>query len=188
MGACAPYQGLHGLWGLLTGPRWGYDKVAGARYVHWLNGNRLDDEPEFLDGWDGHGGTKDKKISVAVSEYIQRRAAFWLVENRLEMTAEEVVPEALGKCFEDLYREWTALAEPAVGTVLARLEYNIRLRIDVEVIRDDFEFQTGQMLKLLCVEPSTHPNVLAVRLCLQGPKPLSHSLIRNFGPWHDRLL
>lgn len=46
------------------------------------------------------------------------------------MTAEDVVPEA-------------ALAEPAVGTVLARSEYDIRLRIDVEAIRDDFEFLTG---------------------------------------------
>lgn len=74
--------------------------------------------------------TEDKKISVAASEYIQRRAAFWLAENRPEMTAEDVVPEA-------------ALAEPAVGTVLARSEYDIRLRIDVEAIRDDFEFLTG---------------------------------------------
>lgn len=28
--------------------------------------------------------TEDKKISVAASEYIQRRAAFWLAENRPE--------------------------------------------------------------------------------------------------------
>ncbi|MDN6236036.1 hypothetical protein [Corynebacterium flavescens] len=56
------------------------------------------------------------------------------------MTAAEVVPETLGKCFEDLYLEWMALAEPAVGTVLARSEYDIRLRIYVEAIRDDFEF------------------------------------------------
>ena len=41
--------------GLLSGPRWGYDKVLGVRYVHWLNGNRLDEEPVFLDGWEGHG-------------------------------------------------------------------------------------------------------------------------------------
>jgi len=60
-----------------------------------------------------------------------------------KMTAEDVGPEALGQCFEDLYREWTAVAEPAVGTVLARTEYDIRLRIDVEAIRDDFEFLTG---------------------------------------------
>lgn len=53
-----------------------------------------------------------------------------MAENRPEMTAEDVVPEA-------------ALAEPAVGTVLARSEYDIRLRIDVEAIRDDFEFLTG---------------------------------------------
>lgn len=41
--------------GFLSGPRWGYDKVVGVRYVHWLNGNRLDEEPVFLDGWEGHG-------------------------------------------------------------------------------------------------------------------------------------
>ena len=41
--------------GFLSGLRWGYDKVVGVRYVHWLNGNRLDEEPVFLDGWEGHG-------------------------------------------------------------------------------------------------------------------------------------
>lgn len=40
--------------GPLSGSRWGYDKVTGIRYVVWLNGNN-GEEPEFLDGWDGHG-------------------------------------------------------------------------------------------------------------------------------------
>lgn len=49
-------KGFMNYGGLLTGPRWGYDKVTGVRYVHWLNGNRLDDEPEFLDGVGGRHG------------------------------------------------------------------------------------------------------------------------------------
>lgn len=41
--------------GFLSGPRWGYDKVVGVRYVHWFNGHQLDGEPDFLDVWEGHG-------------------------------------------------------------------------------------------------------------------------------------
>lgn len=47
-------KGFMNYGGLLSGPRWGYDKVTGIRYVFWLNGNN-GEEPEFLDGWDGHG-------------------------------------------------------------------------------------------------------------------------------------
>ena len=54
MGSCASDQGVHEFGGPLSGPRLGYDKVTGIRYVVWLNGNN-GEEPEFLDGWDGHG-------------------------------------------------------------------------------------------------------------------------------------
>lgn len=62
-------------------------------------------------------GTDELKLSKAASEYIERWAAFWLMENDPEFCLQDLKEETLNLCLEDLYREWVELARPAVETV-----------------------------------------------------------------------
>ena len=84
--------------------------------------------------------TDDLKLSKAASEYIERRVAFWLMENDPEFYLQDLKEETLNLCLENLYREWVELARPAVETVNEKLGFDIRLRINIDKIRDDLAF------------------------------------------------
>lgn len=84
--------------------------------------------------------TDDLKLSKAASEYIERRVAFWLMENDPEFCLQDLKEETLNLCLENLYREWVELARPAVETVNEKVGFDIRLRINIDKIRDDLAF------------------------------------------------
>lgn len=84
--------------------------------------------------------TDDLKLSKAASEYIERRVAFWLMENDPEFYLQDLKEETLNLCLENLYREWVELARPAVETVNEKVGFDIRLRINIDKIRDDLAF------------------------------------------------
>ena len=84
--------------------------------------------------------TDDLKLSKAASEYIERRVAFWLMENDPEFYLQDLKEETLNLCLENLYREWVELARPAVETVNEKMGFDIRLRINIDKIRDDLAF------------------------------------------------
>ena len=84
--------------------------------------------------------TDDLKLSKAASEYIERRVAFWLMENDPEFYLQDLKEETLNLCLENLYREWGELARPAVETVNEKVGFDIRLRINIDKIRDDLAF------------------------------------------------
>lgn len=84
--------------------------------------------------------TDDLKLSKAASEYIERRVAFWLMENDPEFCLQDLKEETLNLCLENLYREWVELARPAVETVNEKMGFDIRLRINIDKIRDDLAF------------------------------------------------
>ena len=87
--------------------------------------------------------TDDLKLSKAASEYIERWAAFWLMENEPELSLQDLDDTTIGLCLEELYREWVELARPAVETVNEKVGFDIRLRINVDRIRDDLAFLQG---------------------------------------------
>lgn len=87
--------------------------------------------------------TDDIKLSRAASEYIERRAAFWLMEIEPELSPQELDDTTISLCLEELYREWVELARPAVETVNEKVGFDIRLRINVGRIRDDLAFLQG---------------------------------------------
>lgn len=87
--------------------------------------------------------TDDLKLSKAASEYIERRAAFWFMENNPDLSPSEINDGTLNECLEDLYREWVELAKPAVETVSEIVGFDIRLRIKVGRIREDLAFLQG---------------------------------------------
>ena len=84
--------------------------------------------------------TDDLKLSKAASEYIERRAAFWLMENDPEFCLQDLKEKTLNLRLEDLNREWVELARPAVETVNEKVGFDIRLRINIDKIRDDLAF------------------------------------------------
>lgn len=84
--------------------------------------------------------TDDLKLFKTASEYIERRAAFGLMENDPEFCLQDLKEETLNLCLEDLYREWVELARPAVETVNEKVGFDIRLRINIDKIRDDLAF------------------------------------------------
>lgn len=84
--------------------------------------------------------TDDLKLSKAASEYIERRVTFWLMENDPEFCLQDLKEETLNLCLENLYREWVELARPAVETVNEKVGFDIRLRINIDKIRDDLAF------------------------------------------------
>lgn len=87
--------------------------------------------------------TDDLKLSKAASEYIERRAAFWLMENNPDLSPNDINDATLNECLEDLYREWVELAKPAIETVNDIVGFDIRLRIKVGRIREDLTFLQG---------------------------------------------
>lgn len=90
---------------------------------------------------DGRGmDTDDIKLSRVASEYIERRAAFWLMENQPNLEPQEIVEEKLNSCIEALFEEWTEFIQDAVETVNEKLGFSIQLRISVVKVRDDLAF------------------------------------------------
>lgn len=87
--------------------------------------------------------TDDLKLSKAASEYIERRAAFWFMENNPDLSPNDINDATLNECLEDLYGEWVELANPAVETVNEIVGFDIWLRIKVGRIREDLAFLQG---------------------------------------------
>lgn len=87
--------------------------------------------------------TDNLKLSRAASEYIERRAAFWLMENQPNLEPQDIIEETLNPCIEALFAEWTELINDAVETVNEKLGFSIQLRISVAKVRDDFAFLQG---------------------------------------------
>lgn len=54
--------------------------------------------------------TDGLKLSKAASEYIERRAAFWFMENNPDLSPNDIIDATLNECLEDLYLEWVELA------------------------------------------------------------------------------
>lgn len=82
--------------------------------------------------------TDDLKLSKAASEYIERRAAFWFLENNPDLGPRDINDAALNECLETLYREWVELAKPADeslnhGWSVGKSLYGTRRRIYVLV-------------------------------------------------------
>lgn len=135
-------KGFMNYGGLLSGPRWGYDKVQGcATFIGSTATSSMMSPSSSMDGRDM--ATDDIKLSRAASEYIERRAAFWLMENQPNLEPQEIVEETLNPCIEALFAEWTELIQDAVETVNEKLGFSIQLRISVAKVRDDFAFLQG---------------------------------------------
>lgn len=88
----------------------------------------------------------DLKLSKAASEYIERRAAFWLLENNPDLSPNDINDATLNECLEDLYGEWVELANPAVETVNEIVGFDIWLCVNVGRIREDLAFLQGMAL------------------------------------------